>query len=252
MDFEPLTQLRQLRQLRHSLLYALPLVVLAALAVVTINELSYRHSTQTLSSMVERGDARLQVQSLMRGLVDAENGQRGFLLTARAGYLEPYESGVRLINESLAALRRFHADDEAMLEQVNVIDDKVHERLSEMATTLEMQARGRHDLWLELVLSDIGKDKMDELRRAVSALHTSANRRVDTQYQAVDHKLWGARWSVHLMTAVALGALLLFLRKTRDLDRAQEEQARRAPDAANDPPAAGPVRRPTGLTGQTR
>ncbi|MBI5721173.1 MAG: CHASE3 domain-containing protein [Burkholderiales bacterium] len=232
MDFERLTRgLTRLTHLRRGA-FALPLAVLATLAVVALNEIGYRHAVDALSGMVDRGDARLHVQSLLRGLADAETAQRGFLLTARASYLEPYASGVRLANESLAELRRLHAGDAVALGQVDAIDRKVREKRSEMVTTLEMHARGRHDLWLELLLSDIGKDKMDEVRKAAAALRAEGEARLGTP--AVDDALALARWAVNLMAAVALaaiGALLLSLRRTlapEDADPAKPEIAHRA------------------------
>ena len=71
---------------------ALPLAALAALVVFGINEGAYHQSVQSLDNLGQRGLARVQIQTLLRRLIDAETGQRGYLLTGRKEYLQPYDA----------------------------------------------------------------------------------------------------------------------------------------------------------------
>src|SRR4028119_2451243 len=89
----------------------LPLVLIgipAALAVRAERDLekSFEWVTHTLS--VERA-----VQSLVTSLLDVETGQRGYLLTRRDLYLEPYEAGRARVGQQVADLRTLTADNAA-------------------------------------------------------------------------------------------------------------------------------------------
>src|SRR5437870_10284755 len=46
------------------------------------------------------------VENLLSGLVDAETGQRGFLLTGKDLYLEPYNRAIQVVPTELASLHR--------------------------------------------------------------------------------------------------------------------------------------------------
>ncbi len=55
---------------------------------------------------VETGrDVRIAASKILTKLLDAETGQRGYLLTARENYLEPYEEAKRELPLYLAELR---------------------------------------------------------------------------------------------------------------------------------------------------
>ena len=213
-----------LARLRRSVI-ALPLALAAALVVVLINEIGYAESNEAVAMVVRRGDTRAQVWSLLRGLADAETGQRGYLLTGRPSYLEPYEQGVSTVDEALRGLRQFYGGDAAAGAQLDSVEDKAREKLSELATTLQMYQQGKHEQWRELLMSDIGKEKMQEVRAAATALRDAETARIRAQRDAVARTLWLSRIGVNVMAALALGSLLLFLRKTQALDRAQFEHA---------------------------
>lgn len=70
---------------RHPVVLALACA--AAAAMIFVSEGSYSQSIATLESLNAMGVARTQVQILERSMLDAETGQRGYLLTRRKEYL---------------------------------------------------------------------------------------------------------------------------------------------------------------------
>ena len=104
------------------------------------------------------------VQTLLNSLVDAETGQRGFLLTQRAVYLEPYESGRGRIAQQLAEVRKLTADNSAQQERLNRLAPLIDDRLAVLAETIALENRGERDAALSLVNSDRGKNTMDKIR----------------------------------------------------------------------------------------
>src|SRR5688500_17103063 len=75
-------------------IFAFPLAALAALAMLAISEASYQDATASLDALGQRADARSNLNALVKGLLDAETGERGYLLTKRTEYLGPYRRGV--------------------------------------------------------------------------------------------------------------------------------------------------------------
>ena len=82
---------------------SLSLAILAALTLIGINEVGYTRSSSALESIHRSQQTRSTLNQLLRNMLNAETGQRGFLLTGDAKYLEPYQSAVTQIDENLSS-----------------------------------------------------------------------------------------------------------------------------------------------------
>src|ERR1041384_7711666 len=84
--------------------WTLPLAALAAVIVFIINEGAYRGAYNELLELAEHDSAATQIQTLLRRLIDAETGTRGYLLTGgRRGYLEPSEHNLKEVGQGRGA-----------------------------------------------------------------------------------------------------------------------------------------------------
>ncbi len=213
-----------LRRLRGSV-WMLPLAALATLVILTINEVAYTRSTAALESLGQRGNARAQIQLVWRSLIDAETGQRGYLLTGRKAYLEPYDKAIENTEQALQWLASYYAGDAEGAAVLQTMKKASAAKLSELATTLTLYEQGAESVWRELLMTDIGREQMDTLRTASSQLLALETRRVAAERRDVFATLQAGRIGVGAMTLLGLLALFLFLRQTLAFDRAQREHA---------------------------
>jgi CHASE3 domain sensor protein len=104
-----------------------------------------------------------RTDQLLSSLKDAETGQRGFLLTSRESYLEPYNNARASIPGELADLRRLIANNvqETLLGQLQRFAE---DKLAELQQTIDLKRAGKADEALATVLTDRGKITMDHLR----------------------------------------------------------------------------------------
>ena len=63
---------------------SLSLAILAALTLIGINEVGYTRSSSALESIHRSQQTRSTLNQLLRNMLNAETGQRGFLLTGDA------------------------------------------------------------------------------------------------------------------------------------------------------------------------
>jgi signal transduction histidine kinase len=214
-----------LSRLRRSV-WALPLAALAAMVVFGINEAGYDRSRAGLDSIAERSQASRQIERIWRLMLDAETGQRGYLLTERNAYLQPYQDAVAESHATALWLRRHYAGDREALPLVNEIAAQQAAKLSELTTTLQLHDRGGADnAWRDLVLTDIGREQMDALRSAASQLLELENRRVDAERSELASAVRLGRIGVDVMAALSLLGLFLFQRQTVSFERAQAKHA---------------------------
>ena len=109
----------------HKMTYGLALAALAALALVGINETSYRESTRALAEIREAQEMRASLNTLVQSVLDAETGQRGYMLTGEARYREPYDRAIGEIKTQLASLRQLYARHPAEQERLAVLSEHV-------------------------------------------------------------------------------------------------------------------------------
>ncbi|EGJ12517.1 CHASE3 domain-containing protein [Rubrivivax benzoatilyticus] len=211
-------------RLRRSAL-ALPLAAVAALVILFINELAYRDSVASLDQLGTRGSARVELQMLRGALVDAETGERGYLLTGRKEYLDPYEKAAASVPASVERLRTYFAGDPEATALMQGIVTTVDQRLSDLATAVRLYDEGRHEAWHELLMSNIGLDKMERIRTLGQQLLDHESQLIRADRADVYETLRLQRIGVNAMTALSLLALMLFLRQTASFDEVQRRHA---------------------------
>lgn len=198
----------------------------AALAVVIVSEGSYRRSLETLGTLSAVGAARAQIQGLERSILDAETGQRGYLLTGQAEHREPYDAALAQIDEAYRFLRQHYRRDPHSLVIVERAREVTAQRLSELALTMRLFEEGKDKATGVIVRSNIGKEQMDAIRALSEQLLQIEATRVDAQRVELERTLLGSRIGVAVLSGLTLLALLMYLRQTSALQREQRQQQR--------------------------
>ena len=137
-------------------------------------------------------------------LIDAETGQRGYLLTANKSYLEPYNAALSRIDadfKSLADIADGTSGDHSEIESVRGLADQ---KLTELRTTIDLHDANRSEQALALVNEGVGKAVMDQIRRRVDQL-------IALQQQRIDAHLNVARTEGNLLRLGSLVAILAAL-----------------------------------------
>ncbi len=206
---------------------AFPLAALAALAMLAISEASYQDATSSLDALGERAAARGKLNDLVKSLLDAETGQRGYLLTDRKEYLAPYEQAFAQARSQLVWLSAYYARDAKTAPMMREVSRESEAKLSELATTIALHDRGVRDAWRQLLLTDIGREKMEHVRSLGEQLINYETAQVGVGRRSVYQTLLLNRIGVSAMAAVSLLALFMYLRQTATLDRTLADEAQR-------------------------
>lgn len=197
----------------------------AAVVLVVISELSYQRATDSLDGLGARGMARTAIQTLMRRLLDAETAQRGYLLTGRVEYLAPYNAVAADLAKALTLLREHYRSDSGLARVTEDLAARSLEKMSEASETIRLYDAGAHNQWHDLVLTDIGREKMEAVRKAAELLLAAEDERVVKERASVYRTLQLGRLGGHTMTLISVLALIFFLRKNAVLQAVQRQHA---------------------------
>ena len=201
------------------------MVALFAMAVI-VAMLAWR-ARDTLEDLrrADRINSVLPAMTLlMEDLLNAETGQRGYLLTQRTSYLQPYRDAVRRLDQRVEELSARDTDPTHGPKLARV-RELVQLKLTEMNQTVRLNDAGRHDEALELVLGDQGMHHMDELRDVLGELISSLR----AERSSISERLSRDAGHTELLLLAGLAMLGLFtvlattqvLLRSRDLMRTQ-------------------------------
>jgi signal transduction histidine kinase len=102
----------------------------------------------------------------------------------------------------------------------------VETKLSELALTIHLHDEGRVVAATELVLSDIGKEKMEAIKALSAQLVAHESLNLVSGRGELDRTLLLGRIGMAALSSISLLALFLYVRKTSALEEHEEEQNR--------------------------
>jgi methyl-accepting chemotaxis protein len=115
-------------------------------------------------------DGEILAGVIAKDIVDMEAGQRGFLITGKESYLDPYEAGKKQLEMDIKELRSLLATDQSNLALLNRIESLVHDWFDRAAVP-EINARRKMNQHPEtlrdvsaLVRAGTGKAIFDQIR----------------------------------------------------------------------------------------
>ena len=174
---------------------ALPVALLALLAVVLVVEILY------LTASLRKVDSTLEVisnaRALLRYMVNMESAIRGFYLTGKAEYLQPYIADKSGVSRELDILRQLTAD--------NPVQEHRIEELSELDR--------RWIAFADRSLAESQQDRAAEFeqgRQLMDRIHVLHTQLLDTQYAigTASERRAAMMNKIVLATAVGLSMLI--------------------------------------------
>jgi signal transduction histidine kinase len=181
------------------------------------------------SEVARTRDIRTLDSQLLIDFLDAETGQRGYLLTHADRYLAPYEKARQRLSDDVAQLRKLLADDPSVRAQVDRVAALADEKLSELAQTIRLFNGGQRDATIALINSDRGLKLMNEVRENLDDLIKHAEARVTYRLTELDKAVTLLIWVIAVGTVLIIlftaSASYTVMRHTQGLIAAQQEVA---------------------------
>jgi CHASE3 domain sensor protein len=183
---------------RLGLGYALAVVTLLLVAVLgyqTTAHLVENDHWVTHSTLVRESIGRL-----FAGVVEAESGQRGFVITGREDFLEPYTRAMSELERDYGALRALIADNPVQTRRAEAVHALIAERDAELKQVIGLKRSAGVGEAAKFISSGEGLRKMQQLRAAVHEMDHAeeellARRREEAETSSVTARtviLWGS------------------------------------------------------------
>jgi signal transduction histidine kinase len=203
-----------------------PLSCLAAVAMLAANELTYRYTTRYTRESIATAQTQIILNDLSIRMLNAETGQRGFLLTGRLEYLQPYEQATTPVTQSFLKLKQRYQSQEASLALLMELEALSSSKLHEMAQTVELKKNNLSESSLTQVLEGSGKQSMQRMREITATLLSQESELLAISRKKLQATQIVSRASIALLSVFCLIAILFYLRKNLQL-KSEQLQLRR-------------------------
>ena len=158
-----------------------------ALGLLAVNAaISYRNTLKLIEneqSVSHTHQVLAKLEQTISTLKDAETGQRGYLLTGKEWYLEPYQSAIARVNQQLDDLRQLSADRPRQQQRIRDLEIAIATKLAELQQTIDLRRSRGLEAALRVVQTDRGKSLMDGIRRQVADMEAEENQLLQQRSQ---------------------------------------------------------------------
>ena len=114
------------------------LALLAAVVLVAVNEAGYISSHSAIERLEKSQSTRRTIGLIVRELLSAESGMRGYLLTGDARYIEPYAQSAKGVETHINELHQLLADAPEDSSDFTELSSLIARRISELDLSLQL------------------------------------------------------------------------------------------------------------------
>ncbi|MEO8946286.1 MAG: CHASE3 domain-containing protein [Gemmatimonadaceae bacterium] len=213
-------------------------VALIILLVGVASLYALRQSSNAASAVQHSEIVRVQLERALTTIVNAEAGQRGYLLTQDTTYLKPYESARTDMTDEIARIRQLTADNPLQRPRVDSLEHVADAKLVTMNETVVLTQSGHRDSAFKIVMTGLGADLTDEAHKLIQSMEATQAKQVAAQTSVYDNR----KLAVVLVTVIGslLGATvsiltMLWLRSgVKQLEEAKDTIEEQSEDIAEE------------------
>src|SRR5216684_108016 len=160
--------------------------VVAAAILVFVGWRSYRCTIrvdEAADARKQSYEAQLTLDEVAARIVDAETGQRGYLLTGDEAYLEPYREAIKNLDQVMGRLKVLTAGNPNQQKHLQALEPIIEKKLAELQMTIDLRRKEGFAAANQVVLGNHGKQWMDLTRVVIGEMRDEGNdlRRIRTQ-----------------------------------------------------------------------
>jgi signal transduction histidine kinase/ActR/RegA family two-component response regulator len=167
-------------------------------------------------------------------LLNAETGQRGYLLTNDKSYLVPYDTAIAQLDADLKDLSETPNGINGEPGETKALRALADEKLTELRSTIDLHDAGRHDQAMAVVNDGVGRTIMERFRAGIDGLVQRQQRRLEVEFSAAARE--GNLLRLGALAAVLFTIAVGFLSITRL--RSELKETASARDSLRDANAA--------------
>src|SRR5437762_10874158 len=153
--------------LTPGLLAAFAAIVVVLVAARVISTLNLRNVYAASEWVAHTHAVKDSLRQILSAALDAETGERGFIITGSASYLEPYDRARSTLAATIAQARAATADNREQQPDFDRLTTAANAKLAELAEAIRRRETSGFAAAQAVVETNVGKRTMGEMRAVV-------------------------------------------------------------------------------------
>ncbi|MDQ0594524.1 signal transduction histidine kinase/DNA-binding response OmpR family regulator/CHASE3 domain sensor protein/HAMP domain-containing protein [Chryseobacterium ginsenosidimutans] len=153
------------KKIIRNLQFGVGLSLLILIASSIASYLSIQNQMNHRENLSNSRRAVTAVKDVLVALLDAETGNRGFQLTGRENFLEPYNRSLNEYPKAIERAKSLDISDKKQLERLNVLEQNVNGNMSNLRQFVENRRKGIVMTQQQVLLSKMYMDKCRQIVR---------------------------------------------------------------------------------------
>ena len=157
-----------------------PILLLIAAIIVLLNAWWALQSVRTLATnaywLAHSWQVVHQVERVLGSAVNAETGERGYLITGMESYLEPYTAARQELPGELDRLQSLTSDNLSQQDRLRDLRVSLGRRLLVLQKAIDARRQGGPNVKTPLLASGPGKAEMDHVRAVCDSMEAEEDR----------------------------------------------------------------------------
>ncbi len=186
-------------------------IVLVLIMFIIVSISSYQNIERIKENEIwvnHTNDVIIKIEQIKGDLKDAETGKRGYVITGAESYLEPYNEAIDMVDKHINDLKTLTSDNINQQERIEALRLKIQEKLSELKKAIDLRKNVGFQAAQEYIMTDFGKNVMDEIRVLLTAMEEDENRLLDERLAASKNSSDNA---INTILWFTIGACLLVI-----------------------------------------
>jgi methyl-accepting chemotaxis protein len=146
---------------------------LALAVLMVVGAVSYNSTTKLIDSaewVRHTHEVINGLDEVVSAFKDAETGQRGYVITGEARYLEPYQGAREVVDQKLKHLRALTADNPIQQQRLTTLEPLANSKFAELQETIDLRRTKGFGPAEQVVATDKGKNVMDSIRKLIGEM----------------------------------------------------------------------------------
>lgn len=186
------------------------MLLLLACGLAVIASVNSRRAYALVNQTMRTQNA---VGELLGEMRDAETGQRGYLLTGNAEYLQPYIHARSQLAGTQSELRSLMANDPAQRKLLDQLDEVIAKKMAELAHTIDLHDANDQAAALAAVNARQSLHLMDQIRYLIAQIDVNETKREVARLRGARHEQQQLLWAITATTFLAFLLAVLVVRE---------------------------------------
>jgi two-component system, cell cycle sensor histidine kinase and response regulator CckA len=178
---------------------------LILISTSVVGWLNWKRFSVARKNAEDTRDIQEQAAAVLASVRDAEDAQRGYLLTGVDSYLDPYRRAARSLPDQFHTLRTAAPDQ---VESLDRLKSLVDQKMAELEESVALRRNSGYDIALRLVLTDQGRESMEKIRALAQEIIETQYKRFSQRMKAAEERASDAL-VVNTASDIVLSILLL-------------------------------------------